>query len=180
MFAALLWVALPGVASAQSSLSQGDRIRVRYAEGRVVTGGVAAVSTQEVRLVTRRDSIHVVRRDQIDGLERSVGQERRFARDFFRTMGITATAGLVAGAVTWSPCDTCFIYPSSRGDGALVGMILGAVIGLPLGLIVGASHKHDLWEPVTLAGPGGSALSLHPVPRPDALGLTGSISVGGP
>jgi hypothetical protein len=180
MFAALFWVTLPGVTSAQSGLSQGDRVRVRYAEGSVVTGVVDAVSTREVRLVTRRDSVHVVQRDQIDALERSVGQELQFARDFFRTLGITATAGLVVGGVTWSPCDTCFIYPSSRGDAALVGMILGAAIGLPLGLIVGAAHKHDVWEPVSLSGPAGVALSLHPILGPDAFGLTGSISVGGP
>ena len=179
----LLGGILPATSHAQSVLSPGDRIRVREGEGATVIGVVSAISAQEVRLATRDRSGHVVSRDQIESLERSIGTERRFARNLFISVGATAAIGGVLGAVTWQPCRqtgflACFLHPESRGEAATWGIAAGALVGVPIGIIVGLAARHEVWESLSVQGPGGSAVSVRPVVSADLLGVTGSISVG--
>ncbi|MDH3204968.1 MAG: hypothetical protein OEO79_00065 [Gemmatimonadota bacterium] len=180
----LLGAVLPAASHAQTVLSPGDRIRFREAEGAVVIGVVSAISAEEVRLATQDRSGHVVSRDQIESLERSLGTERRFARNLFISVGAGAAIGGVMGAVTWKPCRetgflACFLHPASRGEAAQWGTAAGALIGVPIGVIVGLATRHEVWEPLSVHGPGGSTVSIRPVVSPDLLGVTGSISVGG-
>ena len=180
---AVLWAVVPTSATGQSELNPGDRIRVQERDGAVVTGTVTEVSADQVLLLTFLRE-YSVSRDQIESLDRSLGEKRNFAGNFALSVAGTAVVGGVLGAVTWSPCTetgflACFLYPESRTDAFGFGLAIGGIVGVPIGLIVGLASKHEVSEPISVPGPSGFALRIQPVVRADLLGLTASIPMGG-
>ena len=117
----------------------------------------------------------------IRSLERSRGEGRSFAKNFFLTMGVTALGGGVIGGLAYEPCNetgflACMFAPESRVDAVGMGVILGAVVGIPIGALVGLGEKGERWEPASLA-PGNVSLSL--VPRLDGVAMRLSVPIGG-
>lgn len=173
-------VTLPLVAAAQSPASVGERIRIRQTDGTSVVGTVVAASPLEMRIVGEGGEL-VVPTGNIRSLERSRGEGRSFAKNFFLAMGVTALVGGAIGGATYEPCDdtgflACFLAPESRTDAVGFGLAAGAVVGIPIGILVGLGERGERWEGVPL--PGGQAL-LSVIPRRDGFALRGSIPVGG-
>jgi hypothetical protein len=135
----------------------GDRVRLQQLDGVVAEGVVLTLSEGALHLEgapagTERAFLF----SGIERLERGLGREPRFFRNFGVTIGIATLGGGIAAALLWSPCDpdvafNCFLAPESRRGAFAHGSLLGALIGLPAGLLVGALVRHERWETVALS-----------------------------
>lgn len=169
----------------QVGLSEGDRVRFVETDGRPrVTGVVSTVSSDWI--VISRDGAQdelLIQRADVARLERSVGRQRRFARNFGITLGVTAATAGIISALAWSPCRAtgflaCFMAPDSRGDAFGLGFAGGAILGIPLGVIVGLAVGSEGWEPVTLPGTDGAKITVSPI-LGSGVGASASIALGG-
>jgi hypothetical protein len=169
-----------GVAG-QSGPEPGDRLRIRTLEGVVRTGTVEGASAQEVRLTHAYGTWSIPQSD-IDTMERSLGQQRRFARNFFLTVGIASGAIGTISALSWSPCYSteflgCLLHPESRTDAFAWGAFGGLLLGIPIGTVIGLVDKSERWE--ALSSGTGSGVALAVRPSVHGLLLTASIPFGG-
>jgi hypothetical protein len=82
-------------------------------------------------------------------------------------IGVVAGAGLGAaiGAVAIEPCKPqgfldCLYEPTTTGQAAQMGAIVGAFIGAVSGAIIGVANGSDTWA--TVPGPSGARLTMAP------------------
>ena len=174
MIAALVAATLPIAAGAQSA---GDRIRIRQADGRSVVGTVVEASASGMRLLGQGGEF-VVATDQIRTLERSRGEGRAFAKNFFLTTGAGALVYGILFAATHEPCSGWCIGPTSAGEAFAWGVVGGGIISMPIGVIVGLVVKGERWDRLSLPRPANVALSFGPVGG-NGFAFRGSIPVGG-
>ena len=173
-FGLLILSLLPAGALAQDGPRVGERVRVRHADGRMFTGPVETVSEEELRL-GGPGGPYIMRIQDIEGLERSLGERRNFGRAFTTALGVAVGAGGVMGAVAWNPCADCLIHPRDRSDAFVWGVVAGAVLGFPLAIVVGIAAKSERWESVAGFGP----VVLSAVTPPEGgVALRASIPVG--
>ena len=174
---------LPLAVSGQRAPSLGDRVRLRSPDGANPVGVVTSVTPDsvEVRQLRGRTEVWYATADW-DQLERSLGRERSFGKNFGITLGVSTGAIALISAIAWSPCtDTGFVacdfYPLSRMRAFGYGMVGGALIGLPLGVIVGLAANSEKWEPISVPGRKSVAIEIVPIVG-RRVGLAGSISFG--
>jgi len=177
----LLALTLPSEIVAQVPLAAGDEIRVKDRRGLEHEGVFVSSTPDEIRLMTRSGA-YAVPEAEIATVERSLGQRRRFGRNFALTVGLAAGAGAVLGAATWQPCNdtgfmACFLHPESRTDAFAWGLAGGGLLGVPIGIIVGLAVKSERWESIPMPASQGLALSLRRSSR--GLDFVASIPVGG-
>lgn len=173
----LLALTVPCELRAQVPLAAGDEVRIRDRRGLEHEGVIVTSTPDEIRMTTRAGD-HVVPHEQIATLERSVGQQRRFGRNFLLTVGVMAGVGAVMSATTWEPCTGfCILHPESRTEAFTWGLAGGALLGAPIGLIVGLAVKSERWESIPMPASPGLALSLRRSSR--GLDFVASIPVGG-
>lgn len=177
MIAALVAATLPIAAGAQSVATAGDRIRFRQADGSSVVGTVVEASDSQMRLLGPGGEF-VVARDEIRTLERSRGEGRAFAKNFFVTTGAGALVFGLLSAATFEQCSGFCIGPNSAGEAFAWGVVGGGIIAMPIGVIVGLVVKGERWEGLSLPRPANVALSLAPVGG-TGFAFRGSIPVGG-
>ena len=149
----------------------GDRLRVRPTDGPAVTGTLVESTPTGLRLRDERADV-VVERSRIRTVERSLGTESHFARNFF--VSIAAGALLVGGytALSYDPSDTSdFFGPNDRAEAFALGALGGAILAIPIGVITGIASRTESWEPISLTAPADFALRV--APRYDgSLGLS--------
>lgn len=187
---ALTWLALsvPTAVHAQPA-EAGGRVRVGMTEGARLVGRLVEITPSELvltgyRLRGRRgaqpglrlvDGNVRIARGRVRTLERSLGDRRRFVRNFLITTGVGALALGTVSAAT-SHCtgqDDCI-----EGSGAfIVGSIAGGIISAPIGLIVGLAVHSERWEPATITLPVGASLTLTPFGA-GRVALGASVRVG--
>ena len=171
---------LPAATVGQASPDAGARVRVHDSTGEIVTGVLEFVSPEELQLRSDRGPRYRIPRSEVERLETSLGDHRRFGRNFAIAVGISSFAVGTVSAVSWSPCTqtgfmACFLHPTSRGEALSMGLIGGALLGVPIGVIAGLAGKHERWEPLAFGGHGGSpAISLQPMVG-SGVGLAASI-----
>lgn len=175
LLAILMTLPLPG--SAQTTATPGDRVRVQSRDGAVVVGTISRISPDSI-IVHQEGTYRGWRMEpsgsdvalpvaEVARIELSLGRQRRFARNFWRTVAVSSAAvGLIAAA-TWQEPD---FFANSRGGAFALGACVGAIYGVPVGVIVGLTVKSERWA--------GTKVSVAPVLGP-RLGLVGSISLGG-
>lgn len=167
---------VPGTASAQADVAHGTRVRVHPVSGRPMVGTLVVISGDSLRVRTLEAGDITLPASDVRMLERSVGRERRFWRNFALTnFGLTVAGGVI-GAATYEPCD-CFFFPSSRGGTAVLGALVGAVIGVPVGALVGSVVVDERWVPVEGIGSSGRRVSLRPTIG-NRIGVAASWSFG--
>ena len=167
----------PVAATAQSaSLAPGARVRVTAPNDNLkrVVGTVAEVRNDSILLVNNRES-RAVALANVTSLEVSKGQRSMFLRDAGLGLGIGAVAGYVMGYATYEECNPdpygffdCMFEPESRGQAATWGGLVGGALGLVSGALVGAFHRVDRWESLTVP----PRVTI----RPGAHGITVGIS----
>lgn len=182
LVAVLLTLPLGG--SAQEQPAAGDRIRVESRGRAVLVGTLSSMSSEFIVLSRAADDTELwLPVEEVVRVERSLGRQRQFGRNFGLTLLATSALGGLVGAVSWSPCTetgfmACFMHPDSRSDAVAWGLVGGVVLGLPVGLIVGLSGGSEAWEPLSLPETGSTRVTLSPIVG-SRLGVTGSISFGG-
>jgi len=134
----LTWWALshPAAVHAQP-LEAGERVRVRTTDGARLVATFIEITRSDLGL---RDDDDVVRiaLDRVQTLERSLGERRRFGRNFLITTGVGALALGTWAAVT--DTDQCSDGPFAclgAGESFMLGFVVGGIISMPIGLIVG-------------------------------------------
>jgi len=143
--ALVLLFALPAASSGQARPTVGDRVRVRHVDGRVFVGSIERADSVELTL-GGPGGPYPIRVDDVERLERSLGQQRDFVRGMATTS--TAVAGIVGllVAASWSPCGGELCWVKRRRDAFAWGVMGGAFVGLPLGILVGAAVRTERWE----------------------------------
>jgi hypothetical protein len=154
---ALFSGALPAAAPAQWTVRElvppaGRQVRVVTNEGRRVTGKLAAVEADSLRLtvVDRRGRLgeRVVQSPQIRALWVSRG--RSHSAGALRGLWTGPLVGLTLGAIIGASkafgeygCEMC---PRGRVEGAFLVGGEGLILGVPLGLAVGTLVGVERWE----------------------------------
>ncbi|MSR19672.1 MAG: hypothetical protein EXR91_01645 [Gemmatimonadetes bacterium] len=177
MIVALVAATLPIAAGAQSVATAGDRIRIRQTDGSSVVGTVVEASDSQMRLLGPGGEF-VVARDEIRTLERSRGEGRAFAKNFFVTTGAGALVFGFLSAATFEQCSGFCIGPTSTGEAFTWGVVGGGILSMPIGVIVGLVVKGERWDRLFLPRPANVALSFAPV-RGGGFAFRASIPVGG-
>jgi hypothetical protein len=177
--ALFLATSLPAPCVAQSRLQPADRVRVLTVTGTSLTGILAEIAGDSLRVTVNRESWWL-RRGDLAYLERSSERYRQFARNFALTTASGAGVGAMLGAITWKECVSnslfgCMFVPESRSDAFFAGALAGAFVSLPVGVIVGLALQYDRWEPTRLAEARRSGLSVRPM-FGGGPGLTASFS----
>lgn len=177
MLVALMAATLPIATGAQSVATAGDRIRFRQADGSSVVGTVVEASDSRMRLLGPGGEF-VVAADEIRTLERSRGEGRDFAKNFFVTTGAGALVFGILSAATFEPCSGFCIGPTSTGEAFAWGVLGGGILSMPIGVIVGLVVRGEQWERLSLPRPANVALSFGHVSG-NGFAFRGSIPVGG-
>lgn len=167
---------LPNDGAAQDALRRGDRVRVRSTSGTVLIGVLDSVAPTGV--VLQAESMRrlvAIPQFDIAELEQSLGQHRQFGNTFGTAVGIGAGVGGLLFAITWTPSDSNWIGPNSRGEALWWGMAAGAVTGGLVGLIAGLGTT-ERWRTVSLPTTAPLRLSVAPM-FGDRFGLAGSIAL---
>lgn len=174
----------PAASSGQDLPEPGTRVQVTRGDGWVILGELTWASADSLRVVDGAETVHTMPLTAVEGMRRSLGRHRKFARNFLVTAGVAAIGAGALGAVTWSPCEStafmgCLMHPGSRGEAFEWGMAVGGIIGVPAGLIVGATRRYEEWVEVDLGGPERASVSIEPLlgPRP---GIVVTLRPGGP
>lgn len=161
-----LMLLFPSRGSAQAAPSLGDRVRVRRADGTVLTGTLATRSTGMLQLSTEtvggRIEIPV---SAIEALETSLGRSPRFEKYYGITVAVSTVVGGIVGLTRGNQCTNC-------GDLA-GGLLLGYLVGIPLGGLVGSQVTEERWS----RAPSSGSAQLGPEIRP-ATGSALGLSVG--
>jgi len=107
-------------------------------------------------------------------LERSLGERRRFWRNFFITTAVSAVAlGTVAAVAEDGTCNDQPFGCLGTGGAFVVGGIFGAVYSVPVGMVIGLAVRSERWEPA--AWPGDSAAASSPASSPAGLARTSLV-----
>ena len=178
-----LLILLPAGIPAQEVSLVGQRVRLHPRGGSVITGQVTSATAGEIRLLVEgSDSEVEFHRSSITGLEKSLGEHRKFAKVLFMSVGATAALTGAVSAISWKPCrDTgfmaCLLHPESRGAAFSWGAVGGAVIGLPIGIVLGLTMKSEKWASVKPDAFQDMSISILPIlgNRP---GVGASLSLG--
>ncbi len=155
---------VPVVAAAQSA-EIGERIRIRTTDGERVTATLIGITPSSVQIENDRGERRVLR-EHVSTVERSLGERRRFGRNFLIT---TAVGALALGTVSlFLDNDTCNDQPLGcldAGGAFITGALVGGVVSVPIGVIVGLSVRGEQWEPVNWPGDTSSTRSSIPAAR---------------
>lgn len=175
-------IGLPAPASAQGDVAHGTRVRVRHVGGRPMVGTLVAISSDSVRVRTIEAGDVTLPAGNVIALERSLGRERRFWRNFGLTAVGFAVSGGILGAVTYEPCEStgflsCLMVPASQGEAFLYGAAFGTVIGVPVGALVGYAARNERWAPVDGFG-GERRVSVRPI-FGQGVGVSATFALGG-
>ena len=172
----LISLLLPAAASAQSPEPEvGDRLRVESWSGAEWEGVLESSSPVGLTLQTGEDT-HFVPNSEIARLERSLGKQKNFGKNFALSLALSAGVfGLSFAAGYSDDCD--LLCPSSRGEAAGWGLMFGGIVGIPLGVIVGLTRTEEVWE--TLSNPGHRTGGISVRPQlGDGVGLAVSLPFG--
>jgi hypothetical protein len=188
--AAVLWVPSTAVVAQPlpvfevNHFEATERVRVSVRNGSSVTGLLTRVQDQQISLLVEGSRIIEVRFDEMERLERSTGKQRRGARGFGTGVAAGAAVGGVLAAASWTECTqqgfmACFMHPSSRGEAAMLGVVVGGAIGIPVGILMALSSR-ELWADVDLESDRGRVVAWHVAAAPGGgAGLSFSVPVGG-
>lgn len=184
-FLVLVASALMGLRAGAQTPVPGERLRVEYSDRARAIGTFDSLSTDSVFLRDLAGSrSFAVSRVDIRRLERSMGSQRHFGRNFGITMGISALAVAGLSAASWQPCRDpgylgvgCLFTPESRFQAFGWGLLGGALVGVPLGVIIGVAIRSEAWASVALPATHGPSLELSPV-LGRRLGVVGTIRLG--
>jgi hypothetical protein len=174
-----LGMSIPTPGAAQVQVQPADRVRILTITGSTLTGVLAEMSGDSMRVTVGRESWWMRRGDMVY-LERSAQRHRQFARNFALTAVSAAGVGAMLGAITWKECVSnglfgCMFVPESRSDAFFEGGLFGALLSVPVGVIVGLTLQYDRWEPVPMSGARRSSFSVAPLLN-RGLGVAASIS----
>lgn len=160
---ALMWLTLVPAAARAQPAEVGERVRVRTTDGARLVATLVEITPSDLGL-RREDGDVRISLDRIFMLERSLGERRRFARNFLITTGVAALAlGTWAAVADDESCNDEPFGCLSAGESFVVGSILGGIVGAPIGLIVGLSVRSERWELATPNLPAGASSTLTPV-----------------
>src|SRR5215218_7860205 len=113
---------------------------------------------------------------EVSRLDVSTGRHRKLLKGaLVGTLG-AGTVGALLGAATYSPCESteffgCFMEPTSQGESALLGGIVGGALGLIVGTLAGLPTRES-WHQVPLEA---RRVALAVTPRGRATGLGVSL-----
>jgi hypothetical protein len=139
-------------------------------------GAFIEITPTELGL-SREDGVARIELERVGTLDRSLGERRRFGRNFLITTGVSALAlGILAAATDAETCNDAPFGCLDAGGSFIVGSIFGGIVGAPIGLIVGLAVRSERWEPVTLTPSEGTSLTLMPGAERVSLGV--SVPVG--
>ena len=177
---ALGTMGIPTPASSQADVPHGTRVRVRHVGGRPMVGTLVGISSDSVRVRTVEAGDVALPAGSVIALDRSLGRERRFWRNFGLTAVAIAASGGILGAVTYEPCEStgflsCLMVPESHGEAFLYGAAFGSVIGIPVGALVGYAVESERWAPVE--GFGERRVSVRPIVG-RRIGVSATYAVG--
>jgi hypothetical protein len=121
---------IPHAGSAQVVLRPGDSI---------ATGSPATFSRERIPLsVDRVGPVVKIPASVMQGIETSLGGERRFAKNY----GLSVAASTIVGGIVGLTMSST---SRSAGGGALVGYL----VGIPVGAFIGSRMGGDRWRSVT-------------------------------
>lgn len=171
---------VPQALAGQARPEPGDRVRVTHGGGDRVVGTLSGWVSDTLWVAEADGQVAGIPLAAVEGIERSLARERRFAENLFLTAGVMALVGGTAAAVMWSPCTSteflgCLLHPESRTSAFGFGAAAGGIAGIPVGILVGLNRRHDRWAPVEVGRWDG--LEVQPVlgPRP---GIVLSLPIG--
>ncbi len=99
-------------------------------------------------------------RTRIRTVERSLGSQGSFAKNFLGSIGVGALLVGTSAAATHEPsCSDCW-GPSDRKGAFAIGAIGGAILAIPVGVILGVASQSDRWETMILPPSADVALLL--------------------
>jgi hypothetical protein len=75
--------------------------------------------------------------EDIQGIHVGVGPHRPVVPTMFATSGILAAGLGLLGALSEPECEYWCYGPQTRGEGFVMGALVGAVLGLPVGFVIG-------------------------------------------
>ncbi len=114
VFLTTLMFSLPSDGSGQVAPSPGDRIRIRWVDGTVLTGTFSTRSEETIQVSDGAAGPTVeVPIEGIEALEISLGRQRRFLKNFGLTVAATSIVLGTLGFIAYTPGDEFF---SSRTD----------------------------------------------------------------
>ena len=155
-----LVVVLPLDGSAQAVPSPGDRIRIEQVDGTVLTGTLATVTTEAIRLSVDSSRVEdgiTIRRSQIATLERQEGTRSRSGAG--SVIGLLAGGVIAVATLKESPDDCELGFPGVVGCASedfeqLLGDVgrvaLGVVAGAVGGYLIGSAFRTENWVVVPL------------------------------
>lgn len=156
----LVWAALIApVAAAAQSVEIGERIRVRTTDGARVTATLVGITQSSVQIQNDEGERRVLL-EYVSTVERSLGERRRFGRNFLITTAVGALALGTASLIMDD--DTCNDQPLGcldAGGAFMIGALVGGIVSAPIGVFVGLAIRSEQWETVTWPGDTSSARS---------------------
>ncbi len=175
-FLTTLMFSLPSDGSGQVAPSPGDRIRIRWVDGTVLTGTFSTRSEETIQVSDGAAGPTVeVSVEGIEALEISLGRQRRFLKNFGLTVAAASILGGTLGLIAYEIDDGEL---GSRGEYIGGGAAFAAYFGLPLWALIGYLVKEERWNPASLPAPAESRLTIRPVIG-SGVGFAASIRVGG-
>lgn len=180
----LIAIAVFAPRNALAQVVVGDRLRMEMVDGAALEGVVSSLSTESIFVREQGTGPELeILHTEIRSLERSLGRQRQFGKNFGVTVGISAGALGLLSAAAWEPCTgdffNCGLTPEHRAGAFAWGLAGGTLVGLPLGVVIGLARKSEQWEPLSIPGTEGATIRLVPVVGA-GFGIAGAISFGGP
>ena len=180
LLAAILVVAPLTGASAQPSLSHGDRVRVSARGAREQMIGTVVSVSSEILVIERKNGTtsRIIPLTSVRRLDRSRGRSVSWSR-VLTYAAVGGVAGAIAGGVgipimTSSDCHgpsrsttniaNCLALYAD-GDARIRAATVGGAVGVALGALIGAATGKERWDEVSV---GRARFRLKPSPGAEA------------
>jgi len=164
-------------AQSASAIRPGARVRITQ-EGQKPRVAVLVAPGADTVLVrwAEHTSTVAVPLAEVSRLDVSTGRHRKLLKGALVGTLSAGTVGALLGAATYSPCESteffgCFMEPTSQGESALLGGIVGGALGLIVGTLAGLPTRES-WHQVPLEA---RRVALAVTPRGRATGLGVSL-----